>query len=113
MIVTAFWGGLGLGETLLILTAVLLLFGAKRLPDVARRLGKALEEFRRAARSVSDEFQQGQASASDASSAPRLNAARTHGRNEPDAAGPEDDPYAESHADPTEAAHHEQPRSGE
>ena len=52
-------GSFGSGEVLLIFVVVLLLFGSKNLPAVARSLGKALEEFRRAARNVSDEIVRG------------------------------------------------------
>lgn len=44
---------MGAGEILLILVVILLLFGAERLPGMARSLGKALEEFRRSARDLS------------------------------------------------------------
>jgi sec-independent protein translocase protein TatA len=37
----------GPGEVLLILVVILLLFGAKRLPDLARSLGKSLSEFKK------------------------------------------------------------------
>ncbi len=43
---------IGAGEILLILAVVLLLFGAQRLPSIARSLGRALEEFRRSAREL-------------------------------------------------------------
>jgi sec-independent protein translocase protein TatA len=49
-------GSFGSGEILLIFAVVLLLFGSKNLPSIARSLGKALEEFRRAARDVSNEI---------------------------------------------------------
>ncbi len=52
-------GSFGSGEVLLIFVVVLLLFGSKNLPAVARSLGKALEEFRRAARDVSNEIARG------------------------------------------------------
>ena len=56
MIHAAFLGGAPGGmEVLLILVALLLLFGARRLPGIARSLGKTLEQFRRAARDVTDE----------------------------------------------------------
>ncbi len=45
----------GMGEVLVVLVVALLLFGTKRLPGIARNLGRALEEFRRAARDVSQE----------------------------------------------------------
>lgn len=41
---------------ILIFLAMLLLFGAKNLPKVARNLGKTMEEFRRAAHDVSSEI---------------------------------------------------------
>ncbi|MFH1791962.1 MAG: twin-arginine translocase TatA/TatE family subunit [Candidatus Omnitrophota bacterium] len=40
--------GLGMGELVVILVIVLLLFGASRLPEVARALGKAIGEFNKA-----------------------------------------------------------------
>ncbi|MGB9590618.1 MAG: twin-arginine translocase TatA/TatE family subunit [candidate division WOR-3 bacterium] len=39
---------IGLPEILLILLLIILLFGAKKLPDLARSLGEALREFRKA-----------------------------------------------------------------
>ena len=45
-------GVLGIGgwEVLLILAVVLLLFGAKKLPELARGLGKGIKEFKTATR---------------------------------------------------------------
>lgn len=37
----------GLGELILVLAVLLLLFGAKRLPELARALGRSLSEFKR------------------------------------------------------------------
>ena len=51
-----FGGAPSSSELILVFVAVLLLFGAKRLPGIARNMGKALEEFRRAARDVTDEI---------------------------------------------------------
>lgn len=42
------FGPLGPMEMLVIFVVVLLLFGAKRLPQLARSMGKSLGEFRRA-----------------------------------------------------------------
>jgi sec-independent protein translocase protein TatA len=42
-----FSGGPGLPELLLILFVVLLLFGARRLPELAKSLGKSLGEFKK------------------------------------------------------------------
>ncbi|MBP7274899.1 MAG: twin-arginine translocase TatA/TatE family subunit [Kiritimatiellae bacterium] len=52
----AFIGSVGGGEMLLIFAVALLLFGARRLPGLARQLGRAVEQFRRAAQEVREEF---------------------------------------------------------
>ena len=39
--------GLGFGELLLISVVMLLLFGAKRLPEVAQGMGKGIRDFKR------------------------------------------------------------------
>ncbi|HIE54133.1 MAG TPA: twin-arginine translocase TatA/TatE family subunit [Chromatiaceae bacterium] len=39
------------GELLIILIALLLIFGPKKLPELARGIGRAMYEFRRATRS--------------------------------------------------------------
>lgn len=39
---------LGMGELLVIFGAILLLFGGKRLPELARSLGQGIREFREA-----------------------------------------------------------------
>jgi len=41
-------GGIGIQELLLIFAVVLLLFGAKRLPEIARSMGKGIREFKTA-----------------------------------------------------------------
>ncbi len=47
--------GLGPQEIILILLVVLLLFGAKKIPEVARGLGKGIREFKKAAKEIEDE----------------------------------------------------------
>lgn len=47
---------MGAGEILLIMVVILLLFGAERLPAMARSLGKALDEFRRSARDLTHDL---------------------------------------------------------
>ena len=47
---------LGFGEILVILFIVLLLFGAKRLPELARGLGQGMREFKRATNEIQDEI---------------------------------------------------------
>ena len=45
----------GLGELIVILLIVLLLFGASRLPQIARMLGKAIKEFKKAGNESDEE----------------------------------------------------------
>lgn len=47
---------LGWPEIILILIVVLLLFGANRIPEIARSLGKATKEFKRARDEFADEL---------------------------------------------------------
>jgi len=47
---------IGTSEILLILIVVFLLFGGKKLPELARSIGKGLSEFRRAAQEVQREI---------------------------------------------------------
>jgi sec-independent protein translocase protein TatA len=48
--------GLGGGEVIVILCVVLLLFGAKKLPELAKGLGTGIKEFKKATRDVTDEM---------------------------------------------------------
>jgi sec-independent protein translocase protein TatA len=50
----AFFGG---WEIVLILAVVLILFGAKKLPELAKGLGTGIKEFKKATREVTDEIQ--------------------------------------------------------
>ena len=47
---------LGGGEIILILALVLILFGAKKLPELAKGLGTGIKEFKKATRDVTDEI---------------------------------------------------------
>lgn len=46
---------LGGGEIILILALVLILFGAKKLPELAKGLGSGIKEFKKATREVTEE----------------------------------------------------------
>ncbi|MDA0746699.1 MAG: twin-arginine translocase TatA/TatE family subunit [bacterium] len=52
-------GGIGTWEILLIFLVILLMFGAKRIPEIAKGLGKGITEFKKAVRDVQDEIQTG------------------------------------------------------
>lgn len=49
--------GLSGGELILVLVAVLILFGAKKIPDFAKGLGQGIKEFKKASREVQDELE--------------------------------------------------------
>jgi sec-independent protein translocase protein TatA len=51
-----FAGMLGGWEIILILAVVLILFGAKKLPELAKGLGTGIKEFKKATREVTDEL---------------------------------------------------------
>ncbi|MGD9765346.1 MAG: Sec-independent protein translocase protein TatB [Candidatus Binatia bacterium] len=53
--------GIGIPELLVILVVALLVLGPKRLPEVAKALGKGLAEFRRATADVTEELRSAQA----------------------------------------------------
>ncbi len=48
--------GLGPWELALVFVAILLLFGAKRLPEIASGLGKGIREFKKSVRETTDEL---------------------------------------------------------
>ena len=47
-------GSIGVPEILLILLVVLILFGAKRLPEIGKGLGKGIREFKKTSREITD-----------------------------------------------------------
>jgi len=49
-------GGLGMWEIILIFLVVLLLFGAKRLPEIGASLGKGIREFKGSVREIEREI---------------------------------------------------------
>jgi|SRR5579859_2234682 len=52
---------LGGGEIILILAIVLILFGAKKLPELAKGLGQGIKEFKKATHHVSEEVREAMA----------------------------------------------------
>ena len=44
--------GLGTSEIILILSVILLFFGSKKLPELARGLGKGIREFKNATQDI-------------------------------------------------------------
>lgn len=56
--VLSFIQGIGGPELLVIFLIVLLFFGARRLPELARGLGKSMKEFKKATQDVQDDFRE-------------------------------------------------------
>jgi len=76
--------GIGMPELLLILALALIVLGPKKLPELARALGKGMAEFRRATDELKDELRQMEHEI-DESTAPGINN--------------KDDPFLEKPAD--------------
>lgn len=51
-----FGGKLGFWEIALILVIALIVVGPKKLPEVGRSLGKAINEFKKGSKEMTDEF---------------------------------------------------------
>ena len=47
----------GMGELVVILLIVLLLFGAAKLPEIARAIGKSIKEFKKAGKEIKDDIE--------------------------------------------------------
>ncbi|MBJ6118139.1 twin-arginine translocase TatA/TatE family subunit [Pontibacter sp. BT310] len=52
-----FLGGLGGMEVVLIIAAILLFFGAKRIPELAKGLGRGIREFKDASQEIKNDFE--------------------------------------------------------
>jgi sec-independent protein translocase protein TatA len=51
--------GLGMGEAMLILIVILLMFGARRIPEIAGALGKGINQFKKNINDVEKSVTQG------------------------------------------------------
>ena len=69
-----FFGG---WQVILIIALVLILFGAKKIPELAKGLGTGIKEFKKATREVTDEIQ----NASTDTPAPKTPPANTTAQN--------------------------------
>jgi sec-independent protein translocase protein TatA len=63
--------GLSGTELIIVLVAILVLFGAKKIPEFAKGLGKGINEFKKASREVTDSIE------NDPASAPKTPSANT------------------------------------
>ena len=57
--ILAFIGGLGGWELILIMFVILVFFGAKRIPELARGLGKGIREFKDATKEIKKDIETG------------------------------------------------------
>jgi sec-independent protein translocase protein TatA len=48
--------GLSIGETIIIVLAIIMLFGAKSIPDIAKGLGKGLKELKKVTEDLKSEI---------------------------------------------------------
>lgn len=51
------FGKIGMGELLLILGIVLIVFGPSKLPELAKSMGQAVSEFRKGAKSITKDLE--------------------------------------------------------
>jgi sec-independent protein translocase protein TatA len=84
---------LGGWEIVLILAVVLILFGAKKLPELAKGLGTGIKEFKKATREVTDEISSAMDETPPAP-APRLPAASPESLPKPQPTVPQSSPQA-------------------
>jgi len=88
--------GLGMWEVVLILLAILLVFGPRRLPELGGALGKGIREFRRSVTDLKSELAQVTTETTDAvKAAPKPAGAVTAGAEAPAATAKSDAVAAE------------------
>lgn len=54
------FGSPGLPEILIVVLVILLFFGAKRIPELARGIGQGINEFRKASDEIKKEIEEGE-----------------------------------------------------
>ena len=70
--------GLSGGELTLVVVAILILFGAKKIPEFAKGLGKGINEFKKASREVTDEIERADETPTPAPKAPAPSVSEQH-----------------------------------
>lgn len=97
--------GIGMQELLLILALALIVLGPKKLPELARALGKGMAELRRATEEVKEEFRHMEQEIEEPSSgAAAKNDPYLENPIEPPAAAAKDEPFPEKPAEIPHAA---------
>jgi len=75
--------GLSGTELIIVVVAILVLFGAKKIPEFAKGLGKGINEFKKASREVTDSIE------NEPPVAPKTPPANTTGQVQPNSPPPE------------------------
>lgn len=76
--------GLSGTELIIVLVAILVLFGAKKIPEFAKGLGKGINEFKKASREVTDSIENETSAAPKAPAPPAGTAAQTQSNPPPE-----------------------------
>lgn len=50
------FGNIGTGELILIILVIIILFGAKKIPELAQGIGKGIKEFKKAIKDVEEDI---------------------------------------------------------
>jgi sec-independent protein translocase protein TatA len=75
--------GLSGTELIIVLVAILVLFGAKKIPEFAKGLGKGINEFKKASREVTDSIENESAQTTTPKTPPANTAAQTQANPPP------------------------------
>ncbi|NOX97749.1 MAG: twin-arginine translocase TatA/TatE family subunit [Nitrospirae bacterium] len=51
-------GGIGMPELIVVLIILLVLFGAAKLPEIGKSLGKAIKEFKKAGKEIKNDIEE-------------------------------------------------------
>ena len=96
--------GIGMPELILILAVALIVLGPKRLPEIARALGKGISEFRRTTEDLKEELRQVEDELEDATSMGKVTEKSILNEEAPETESPPPDPHSpsEKRGKPTE-----------
>ncbi|MEI9866608.1 MAG: twin-arginine translocase TatA/TatE family subunit [Limisphaerales bacterium] len=75
--------GIGGMEVVLILAVILILFGAKKIPELAKGLGSGIKEFKKATKEVTDEINNSTETTTTVTPAQKLPPANTTAQSQP------------------------------
>ncbi|MEJ2218283.1 MAG: twin-arginine translocase TatA/TatE family subunit [Gemmatimonadota bacterium] len=94
------FGNLGIWEVMLILVVLLLVFGARRLPEIGSALGKGIREFKSSVRDIENDINRPQQSVGngqpqDTLPQQRAEAAGPEAKQQPAQSQPRQDPESE------------------